>query len=487
MTDPILLLEMQRLRSSVVRLWTNRQQMRRAAWFVLFFGFYLWFNIFRHVAAHQARFLEQWHFIRYAFPLLLTLLAAMLGSFDRMNRLLARWSSGSWSVLPVEPRSIAQSLLGSMFLMDSVWVAVALVISIGLSFVSGLVWWKEFPFLLLGTVLLIAAASIAKTFSTLVLRLGSARMLQWQNWILKWLGALLTMLFVQPLVGFWLLAEYARQNDVLSMTVAALVVIALSVAALVLLARHLLVRKWSAIAASFEIQQTQHRAKETVPLATFIADRMRSPVTRFVTLDNLRAGIQMSSWGQARNIGGRRLYMMIAFLVAISALLALTALATHEENAPVLMVVFFGSWSALILNVMLQPVFPVYRLLRQMPVTFGAWLRAISALPLAITGTMLLASGVLIVSVEPSAALRSCAILLGIYAGVVPVRLLVVSAFPDAQQTTEFVYMGVVGAGGLLVYTVSWVAAVPLVLAADIYLFRRASHMWRYREEGLHV
>jgi len=487
MMNPIVQLEVQRLRNTVTRFWTNKTEMRRAALFVLGMGFYLWWNIFRRVGAKKEGFLEAWHWVRFAFPAVLAYFAAMIGAFGRMNRYLARWAAGSWSVLPVEPAGIAVSLMGTMAIMDSAWIVLGLVLSIGLSYVTGLVWWQEFPFLLLGTILLVATASVAKTFSTLILRLGSSRMLQWPNWVLRALGAMLTMIFVQPLVGFWLLAEYVRQSGVPSMAYLSLLIIAICVTALTLAARFLLVRKWSAISASFEIQQTQRRSKETVPLASVIANLWRSPAVRLATLYNLRSEINLQRWGKQMNVGGRRLYMLIPFYLMVLFLITAPYLSSRHEALPIIAVMFAAVWIGMFTAISMPPLAPVYRMLRQLPVPFWDFVRAVAALPWLLSGLLFVVCCIIIGITQPQDAYRWFSIIFVVSASVASLRVFIVAAYPGAQQTAEFIFIAVLGVGGLAGYYGSWIAAVPVVLVAEIYFIRKAAREWRFREEGLNV
>jgi hypothetical protein len=133
------------------------------------------------------------------------------------------------------------------------------------------------------------------------------------------------------------------------------------------------------------------------------------------------------------------------------------------------------------------PVFAAQRLLRQLPVSFPQWLWSMAALPLVYSGTLVMIAAVGLTLVDPSAALRSCGIVFGVFFSMAPLRLAMVSAFPAGQQTTEFLYMLILGGAGLVTYYVSWMAAAPLMLAANIYFYYRAAREWRCREEGLSV
>jgi hypothetical protein len=487
MTNPLFHLEAQRLQSNFRHLRSDPKDIRRGLLIAVWLGFILWWDILRHVQAKPAAFLEHWHWLRYAFPVAFASGAALVGSYGRASRWLSRWGMGSWSVLPVEPRAISEWLLSSMLMMDSAWFGVAALLSIGLSYVSGLSWLQEFPLLLLAALLLIAGASVVKVFATLILRLGGAHVLLWPNWVSRAMGSLLTIILLQPLSAVWLLAEYERQSGNISITVAALLALAVSVFVLALLARLLLVHQWGAVAASFELQQTQKHAGESVPLANFFANRMRSPVAQWVTLYNLRSGIELQRWGRPVGVGGRRLYMIIPMFLAVLFLLFVVSMASVQEHSPRIAALGSAAWTSMFMLMLLPPVLPVYRVLRILPVTFGGWIRAIAAFPLLAAGMLILICGVIIGIADPANAYQSVVNLLGTFLSIGLLPALVRSSYPDAKQGADFVAIIVIGVCGLLFYYVSWIAAVALALAANVYFYRKASHEWRCREEGLSV
>ena len=306
--------------------------------------------------------------------------------------------------------------------------------------------------------------------------------------MLKWLGRLLAMVFLQPLVAFWWIAEYARPDSPVVAAIA-LSILAGAAVGLALLARSLLMNRWNDLSASFELQQTKLKTKGRVPLAGFLAHRFRSPMARFVTLYNLRTGMQMNRWGgQQMILGGRRLTLLVIFFFVILFMLSVMfipgAVDKDDMLAPTLLAAF---WSSMMVMMALPPAFPAYRLLRQLPVSFPQWLWSMAAFPLFYAGILVVVAAVGLTLVDPSAALRSCGIIFGIFLGIAPLRLAMVSAFPEGQQTTEFFFMLILAAGGLLTYYLSWMAAAPVILAANIYFFYRAARLWRCREEGLSV
>jgi hypothetical protein len=467
---------------------TDSKKQFRIVFAIAWLGFMLWQYLFRHMIAKPAGFLAHWEAIRHVAPVALATMAAGFGAYNRLTQWLSRWCSGSFSVLPVEPRGLAGWLLGATFLLDLGWLLLGLVVSIGTAYILKLDWFHEFPFMLLGALLLIAVASVAKTFAAMLLRLGSARFLNWPNWVLKWLGRLLAMVFLQALVAFWWIAEYARPDSPVVAAIA-LSILAGAAVGLALLARALLINRWNDLAASFELQQTKLKVKGRVPLASFIANRFRSPIARLVTLYNLRTGMQMNRWGgQQVTLGGRRLTVLIVFFFLILFMLSVMYLPdTVDPNDMLLPTLLAAVWASMSSAMAMPPALPPYRLLRQLPVSFPQWLWSMAALPLFYSGILVVIAAVGMARFDPSNALRSCGIVFGVYLGIAPLRLGMISAFPEGQQTSEFLYMLIVGAAGMLTYYVSWMAAAALLLAANIYFYYRAARTWRGREEGLSV
>lgn len=488
-TNLLFRLDAQRLRNIVQHYRTENQKRLRIIVAVAALGLFLWFNVFRHVAAKHEWFDDHWNVVRYAFPVLFAFSTSIFGAYGRVSRWLGRWSSRSWSVLPVEPRPIAQWLLGSMLLWDSVDIVLGTIVSIGLAYILKLNWLREFPFLLLGTALLVVVISVSKTLTTLLLRYGGGRILLWPNWAVKWLSSLLAMAVLQPLAAFWWIAEFSRQRGNPGIALIALFILAAGTAVLAWCTYALIVRYWSDIAASFEFQQTHQKAKGRVPLASFLANRMRSPVTRIVTLYNLRSRNQQVGWsGSKITIGGRRLHMLVAFFLGVSLLIFVGIAASFEEKSPVGMVLFSGGWASLFATMMLMPIFPAYRLLRMLPVSFFQWLWAVAALPLTVTGFFLTIIAVFLVVLDPTTAFQGIVAMLGIFLGIVPIRIFVQSAYPNAMmQTSDMIYMALLAIGVLLYFAISWIAVVPWILGANIYFVRRAARVWRWREEGLHA
>jgi hypothetical protein len=479
-------LELARMRNAVTRYRNDPKQLRKPLMIAAAIIFYLYLNVFRHIITHKAGVITDWHWVRYAFPIVLAWFAAVWGGWGRMNRWLVRWASGSWSVLPVEPRPISEWLTGTMLLMDSGWIALGIAISIGLRVILPISWWHEFPFLLLGTALLVSAAAVAKMFAILILRLTGKRILQWPNWILRALGAALAMVLVQPLIGFWLLAEYQQQHEAMGFALAILLILAAVVTGLAFLARILVVREWPEIAASFEMQQTQRREKSDLLLADLIVRPMRSPISRLVSLYNLRSGNMANRWGQQVNLGGRRLYMFIIMFVLVGFMLVAFSFVAMTDKSPIPSAVASGVFSSMFVLSMLPPVLPMFKLLRILPVTFHEWLWSLAVLPV-MTAIILLCTASALVAINvPESAYLSYGIMWGIFLGIVPMSLLVTSAFPNAMQTGQFIVMGVL-ALGVLLYFVTWMAIPPWIIAADIYFYRKAAREWRGREEGLSV
>jgi hypothetical protein len=161
-------------------------------------------------------------------------------------------------------------------------------------------------------------------------------------------------------------------------------------------------------------------------------------------------------------------------------------MASMDEGTALPVAIGGAAWAALLVPGTLPQPQPAYRLLRQLPVRFGQWLWAAAAFPLLMSGLLLLITAVLAAIVDPATAYRSYAIMLGIYLGVAPLRLFMISAFPNGQQTTEFLYMLILGSAGAIYYFIRlWWPLVPLLLAANIYFYIRAAREWRCREEGL--
>ena len=212
-------------------------------------------------------------------------------------------------------------------------------------------------------------------------------------------------------------------------------------------------------------------------------------MARFVTLYNLRTGMQMNRWGgQQVTLGGRRLTVLVIFFFFVLFMLSMMYIPGSVDPDDMLLPTLLGAvWASMMAVMAIPPAYPAYRLLRQLPVSFPQWLWSMAAFPLFYSGTLVVVAAVGIVRVDPSVALRSCGIIFGVFFAVAPLRLAIVSVFPEGQQTTEFLFMLILGAAGLLTYYVSWMAAAPLLLAANIYFYYRAARQWRCREEGLHA
>lgn len=491
-TNLLFRLDIQRLRNTIQLYRIDRKKQQRILMLALSVGVFLWYYIFRPVSHKRAGVSEHWTIWRYVFPYALAAGASLFGSYARISRWLSRWSVKSWSVLPVESRPIAQWLIVSPLLWDSLWLVLGIIISIGLAVILKLNWLTEFPFLLLGAALLVAVVSMSKMLAVLILRYGSGRILLWPDWILKLVVSFLAIIFMQPLAVFWLVAEFGRQRGNWGITAAAIVILAGGMAALTYFTRALVVKYWHEIAVSFEFQQTHRKAAGRVPLADFLANRFRSPVTRIVTLFNLRSRNVMKGWVGSITVGGRRMHMYIAFFIGVMFLVVLIPIAAIHEGPSdtdnsMFIALFCGVWASAFAMMMIQQMFPVYRLLRMFPVSCIRWLWSISALPAIIAFFFLSVTSVTLIVFDSTTALKWIAAMLGIFLGIVPLRALALTAFPEATQTGEIVFMAVVAVEVLTVIYLSWIAVVPLMLGAYIYLYRKASREWRWREEGLHA
>jgi hypothetical protein len=487
-------LDAQRLRNTLRLYKTDRKKQQRLLMFAVSIGLFLWYYIFRPVSAKRSGILEHWNIWRYAFPYAFAIGASLFGAYGRISRWLGRWSSRSWSVLPLEPRPIAQWLLGSMLLWDSIEIVLGIIVSIGLAYILKLNWLQEFPFLLLGTTLLVAVVSISKTLASLLLRYGGGRILHWPNWVLKWLSSLLAMLFLQPLAAFWWIAEFSRQRGNPGIALIALLILTAGTAVLMWCAHELIVRYWSDIAASFELQQTQRKAKNRVPLANFLANRFRSPVTRMVTLYNLRSRNQQVGWsGSKITIGGRRLHMLVFIfccmcLLFFGPMFLTLADSAGEESQAMMIALFCGSWVCVYTIALIPSMFPAYRLVRLMPVPFHKWVWALAVLPCFTAGFFLISTGIFLFIYEPTTAVQWIAVMVGLFLSVASLRIFALSAFPGTtQQTSEILFFAILGIGALLYFTLTWIAVIPWILGANIYFMLKAARVWRYREEGLHA
>jgi hypothetical protein len=487
LTTSLFKLDIQLLQNEIARYRRDPKLLRKPVLFVAGFGFYLYFNIFRHVVDHPDRVLNHWHVMRYVLPAVVAWFAVMIGGWGRMNRLLARWSGGSWSILPVEPRPIAAWLTGSMLLRDSAWLGLGLALSIGFSIVLHFPWWSEFPFLLLGTALLIAAASAAKLFAALLLRLTGRGVLFWPNWLLRMVATLIAAIFIQPLLLFWLSAEYLNQQDSRGPALMVLLALAGVITGLAFLARLVVIRQWPVIAASFELQQTQRNEKSDLPLANLLVRPMRSPVSRFVTLYNLRSGIEMRRWGQPVNVGGRRMYMILIAFVAVAMLQFVVCMTAMQKPDDPFVVAVGGLWSLMFMMSATPPIMPVYRLLRMLPVTFGEWLWAVAALPFAFSSVLVIGLSVFAAVADPAMPYQAFIGLWGLFLGGGLLRFFVMSAYPKGGQLMEYLYLALVAVCGLAYFTVSWMLELLLILAVNIFFYRKARHEWNNREEGLRV
>ena len=110
---------------------TDSKKQFRIVLLIAWISYMLWYYLFRHMMAKPAGYLAHWEAIRHVAPVVLATMAAGFGAYNRLTQWLSRWCSGSWSVLPVEPRGLAGWLLGATFLLDLGWLLLGLMVSIG--------------------------------------------------------------------------------------------------------------------------------------------------------------------------------------------------------------------------------------------------------------------------------------------------------------------------------------------------------------------
>ena len=181
------------------------------------------------------------------------------------------------------------------------------------------------------------------------------------------------------------------------------------------------------------------------------------------------------------------IFMLLAFYVLIGFLLTVPFLASKGESLPLIANVLVGFWSSILIMISMPPLSPIYRMMRVLPISFWSFIRAVVGLPLLYSSPMLALSCLIIGFTHPQDAYFVFAVVFGIFFGIAPLYVFVSASMPEARQTIQFVFVAVAATCGVVCYYLSWLVAIPLVLAANVYFIRKAAHEWNCREEGLSV
>lgn len=403
--------------------------------------------------------------VKAILPIALSVGAIATGYINGPAKLMRKWISEVWAVLPVSPQAIHDWTLAATMAIDLLWILLGVVLTTDIALTLHISWWTEFGGAMLATIILVFGASISK-----VLAVISMRCAEWQSAGMRdGIAGMVALTILQTFaIPYAVAASDIMHTGVVAFG-ALLVCGAGFAAALVYVGRMLAVRKWKVIAASFE--ESQYKMAKSVSSLTGVTrfvQRAKSPVRRLTALYILKA---------RSRIGAMRFYTLLSALVTTGIILPLFFVAAWELKLAVFLGIAGGLRAYMLFDKTVGDIAPLHRLFQPLPMTFRRTAWGLATVPLimsAIAFGLMLVYGVFL---GWSGFIATLLFGLAAFLSLAPLHYFIVLSYPESRRMTVRDLL-IIFAFLALISVEAPVAVLPVGLIFALVYMRKARLFW---------